>query len=259
MTRRLRTGDARLVEALYSARRLAKQFELSLASRDLEASLDLQLRVADRFEAAGDAVGGWKVGMTSGRSRDRLGTGFRPHGYVLSSRIFRSGATLDLDRFLNCNIEPELALVLGRTVREEASPSEMRAAVRGVAPAFELIELRLPEGPDADHATLVADGLGNWGMVLGPERPVDQLPEVVTCTVSREGAEVTRQTAGATFDLDDPFLSLARLSASLARRGVALAAGQPVITGSFAHLPVVAPGRWEATFIGLGKVTVAFG
>ena len=144
-------SDDALVEALFQARRTGLAGpELSdpgliTADHGLRQALSLQLAVLQRFLAAGEQLGGWKVGHTSGRRRGVLGRDFRPFGYILDSRIMRSGDTLGHDRIMSCFIEPELCLVLGAPLKgEDVDPVTARDAVRAVAPAFELNEVRLP-------------------------------------------------------------------------------------------------------------------
>jgi 2-keto-4-pentenoate hydratase len=221
----------------------------------LDEGLAAQLEVAARFEAAGEPIGGWKVGMTSGRSHDRMGEGFRPHGYVLASHLLGSGARLRRDDLVNPRLEPELCLILGAPLSGSPSRDEARAAVSGVAAAFELVELRLPGGGGADNGLLVADGLANWGIVVGASvTPPPDLPLGLEVRLFRDGVEVARERAGESIVFDDPFLSLARLAAVLSRSGRSLEAGQPVITGSFANVELDGPGRWRAVFSGVGAV-----
>ncbi|GIT39888.1 MAG: hypothetical protein Ct9H300mP8_10840 [Gammaproteobacteria bacterium] len=58
-------------------------------SDELYAGLERQL-----VALAGRKNAGWKVGLTSGQARDSMGAGFRPFGYILSERVFSSGAEL---------------------------------------------------------------------------------------------------------------------------------------------------------------------
>src|SRR5689334_14296576 len=107
------TGDPSLVERLYQARRTGGPVDVRGAVVDLDDALALQLAVADRFAADGVAIGGWKIGMTSGRARDSLGPGVRPFGFVCADRLLASGAEVALGAVRTCEIEPELCLLLG--------------------------------------------------------------------------------------------------------------------------------------------------
>jgi 2-keto-4-pentenoate hydratase len=245
-----------VVDALYVARKNGEQPSgLDQVQFGLEEALELQLRVLDRFKAEGERLGGWKVGLTSGNARDRMGKDFRPFGYVLHSRIFPSGATAPVTKIINCAIEPELCLIIGSPLRGDAvDAAKAKAAVRAVAPAFELNQRRV--GPDAGQALLLADGLAQWGIVVGPEAPVrDNLIET-TVEFYCDEQLVETKTPGAT--MDDPYLSLSRLCRLLHKYGFGLEPGQPVITGAFCHHAVRQPGRYRAVFSGIGEVSVLF-
>ncbi|HEV8716919.1 MAG TPA: hypothetical protein VGX03_29385 [Candidatus Binatia bacterium] len=250
-------GDqAAVVDALYVARKNGEQPSgLDQVQFGLEEALELQLRVLSRFEAAGERLGGWKVGLTSGNARDRMGKDFRPFGYVLQSRIFRSGATVPVAKIMNCAVEPELCLIIGSPLRGDAvDVAQAKAAVRAVAPAFELNQRRV--GPDAGQALLLADGLAQWGIVVGPEAPVrDNLIET-TVEFYCDEQLVETKTPGAT--MDDPYLSLSRLCRLLHKYGFGLEPGQPVITGAFCHHAVRQPGTYRTVFSGIGEVSVQF-
>ncbi len=249
-------GQAAVVDALHVARKNGAQPSgLDQVQFGLEEALEVQLRVLDRFRAEGDTLGGWKVGLTSGNARDRMGKDFRPFGYVLQSRIFQSGTTVPVAKIVNCAVEPELCLIIGSPLRGAAvDVAEAKAAVRAVAPAFELNQRRV--GPDGGQALLLADGLAQWGIVVGPEAPVrDNLVET-TVEFYCDEQLVETKTPGAT--MDDPYLSLSRLCRLLHKYGFGLEPGQPVITGAFCHHAVRRPGTYRTVFSGTGEVSVRF-
>lgn len=248
--------QAAVIDTLYVARRNGSQPSgLDQVQFGLEEALAVQLRVLGRFEAEGERLGGWKVGLTSGNARDRMGKDFRPFGYVLQSRIFPSGATTPVTKIMNCAVEPELCLIVGSQLRGDAvDVAEAKAAVRAVAPAFEINQRRV--GPDAGQTLLLADGLAQWGIVVGPEALVrDGLVGTMVEFYCDEQLVETK-TPGAT--MDDPYLSLSRLCRLLHKYGLGLEPGQPVITGSFCHHAVSRPGTYRAVFSGIGEVSLKF-
>src|SRR5215470_8449697 len=98
-----------VIQTLYVARRDGiPAATLDAVPFELEEALQTQLSVLDRFRANGEQVGGWKVGLTSGGARDRMGKDFRPFGYVLQSRILQSGSQAPYAKIFNCSVEPEL-------------------------------------------------------------------------------------------------------------------------------------------------------
>ena len=245
-----------IIDDLYQARRTSTAPScIDQIPEDFDAVLSLQLGVLSRFEAAGQSLGGWKIGLTSGKARDRMGKGIRPFGYILKNRILHSGSTTSLSPILNCHIEPELCLIVGTPLRgENVDPEQAKAAVRAVAPAFEINEVRVQ--PGQGNFPLVADGLAQWGIVVGPEAPVRDGLVDTTVTFSCDGQIVETKTPGAT--MDDPYLSLSRLCRLLHKFDRGLEPGQPVITGSFCHYAVTQPGSYSANFSDVGEVSVRF-
>jgi 2-keto-4-pentenoate hydratase len=234
-----------LTERLFAARQTPGD-PVDLAEPGLSRSdgLALQLRVADRYAASGDPVGGWKVAYTSGGQRDRMGPGYRAFGFIPASRVLPSGATVPRSAFRRPGVEIELCLRV-----------DAHGAATGVAPAFELIDKRTGDAPD--DGTVLADGCANWGIVVGEFRPLPATPLTgLTATLSRDGTVVCALRPGDT--MDDPALSLTRLHERLAEHGRAVAAGQCVITGSITKAAVDAPGRWTGEVESLGSITVTF-
>jgi 2-keto-4-pentenoate hydratase len=248
--------QASLIDALYTGRRdSAQPSGLDDVQFGLQDALGIQLRVLERFTAAGEQLGGWKVGLTSGKARDRMGAGFRPFGYILRSRIVDSGSVLPRADILNCHLEPELCLIVGSALSgENVSAAEAKAAVQAVAPAFEINEIRL--GADKGPAALLADGLAQWGIVLGPPAAVRDDLIHTTVEFSQDGRLIETKTPGES--MDDPYLSLSRLCRLLHTYGRGLEPGQPVITGSFCHHAITRPGTYRASFSDIGDVSVHF-
>jgi 2-keto-4-pentenoate hydratase len=229
---------------------------LGLELVDVDEALATQLAVLDLWLAAGEELGGWKVGLTSGPNRDLLGPQVRPFGYVLRSRVFGSGVQLRRPAHGACRLEPELCLTIGSDLSgPDVTTEEVRMAVRAVSPGYEINEIRLPNA--SSLPLQVAGGLGQWGIVVGDSGPppAGDLAET-TVDVFCEGERVASTTPGAS--MDDPFLSVSLLCATLHRYGLGVSAGQHVITGSFSAHPVDEPGTWRSVFRGIGDVSVTF-
>ena len=218
-----------------------------------------QLEVLEAKIAAGEVLAGWKVGLTSGASRDAMGPGFRPFGHLLQSRVFESGANLSRAAFDAVNVENEVCFTIGETIRSDGgavSRDTVVGSIAGVSPGFEINEPRLPR--EAVAADRLADNLSQWGIVAGPQRPTSDIDfAALEVTLSCDGVAV--QTVAARGHIDDHFTSLAALATQLGRFGLALEPGQRVITGAFARRPVAAPSHWRGDFgATLGTVEVTF-
>jgi 2-keto-4-pentenoate hydratase len=251
--------DQQIVGAL---RTLASEGDLAGEGAELVASLPgdvgdglrWQVRALRDSLAAGARLAGWKIGLTSRGSRDAMGAGVRPFGYVLSDGFIASDGRLAAEAFAGCRLEPELCLVIGtRLAGAAVTPADARAAVRSVAPAFEIITVPLPGTPSA--AAKVAARLNQRGIAAGAEVPVPADVAATGVQLRHDGSILGSATMAPEV-IDDPFLSVARLSAALAPFGLALETGQRVITGSLLAAVPVAAGRWEADFGRLGAVTI---
>ena len=225
-------------------------------TRELHAGLSRQLAVLEERLAAGESLGGWKVGLTSGQARDSMGAGFRPFGYILDSRIFASGANISLSAFERVGVENECCFTIGRELAGEVSRDEVLDALDGVAPGFEINERRLLADTTAPER--LADDLSQWGIVAGPSRAVAGVDfESLVVTLARDGEAV--ETVPARGHIEDHFSSIAALAAQLSRFGRTLQPGQRVITGSFGRCPVQGPSSWSGDFGSeLGVVEVNF-
>jgi len=219
----------------------------------LLAGLQVQLDTLRLWERSGDSLAGWKVALTSGSARDLMGPGFRPFGYVLASRTLLSGAALSRHSLSNCHLEPELCFTVGADLHDALpSKQKVRDSLASMEAGFEINEMRrLPRF--CPNAVVLADGLSNWGIVVGTGVPVvDTNLATTEVRVLCDGDPVGPQVAGV--EMDDPLDSIAALCGTLARFGRGLRAGDRVITGSFSRHTVTAPGVWSAEFAGVGEV-----
>jgi 2-keto-4-pentenoate hydratase len=218
----------------------------------------LQLALLDRWCDEGEALGGWKVGLTSGRSRDAFGVGIRPFGFVLAGRIMTSGASVEAERIHRCGIETELSFRIGRELSgSHVTAADARGVVDAVAPAFEINERRIDA--DASPGARVADDLAQWGIVVGDDVspvPADFDFEGLLVEMRFDGELV--DSVAARGHIDDHFVSIARLAQELAKFDLGLEPGQRIITGAFTRHQVQGSGEWEGRFGSLGGVAVRF-
>ncbi|MEM7078058.1 MAG: hypothetical protein AAF513_05450 [Pseudomonadota bacterium] len=212
-----------------------------------------QVQLLQRWIDAGETVGGWKIGMTSGANRNGLGDGVRPFGFVLASRVIDSGDRLPLSRLHKGQVENELCLELGAALGAGATPASARAATRALRPAFEVNQKRLPG--DVSAGVRVADDLSNWGIVVGAPTPVPDELDAMQVTLS--DITGTIETVASEGHIDDHFESLAILANALGEYGLQLEPGHLVITGAYGKTPF-APGTYRGHFdCGVGDVEIS--
>ena len=220
----------------------------------------LQLQLLERWLEQGEELAGWKVGMTSGESRNALGDGIRPFGFVLRSRTLLSGASIPRKDLYTGGIENELCFVMADYLGEATTPDRAKTAIAGLAPAFEINQKRLPGGCSA--GLRVSDNLSNWGIVVGDTVPLAnttaELTELEVALYSQSGSEGEQlvEHVPSLGHIDDHFESLSILANRLYRFGHTLAPDQYVITGAYGKTPF-APGDFRGDFgIGIGGVRV---
>jgi 2-keto-4-pentenoate hydratase len=222
----------------------------------MPAAADDAYAVQDMLLAALGPIGGWKVGA-KGPDAEPTCAPLPAAGIVQSPVAPADGA------WRVRGIETEIAVRFERDLPERADPytrAEVEAAIGAVMPAIELVETRLAEFPKAPPLAMLADLGSHGGLVLGAALPFD--PAFL---------DARRQLAAQTFNGRDsaagargnPAQDLGRLLVWLvnhcAARGLGIAAGQVVTTGSFTGMqfaPAAAQVRGEIA--GLGAVEVAF-
>ncbi len=227
------------------------------AQIDADEGQALQFQLLDRWLNEGEELGGWKIGMTSGESRDALGVGVRPSGFVLKNRMFRSGAQIPRSQLFTGGVENELCFIVGEKQGDGATPQSARAAMEGMTAGFEINQKRLPPGSAA--GLRIADNLSNWGIVYADPVKDAQLTDDLAnmhVTLSEIGIGSERQIEHVASDghMDPHYDSLAILAQRLADFGHALMPGQQVITGAYGKTPFRI-GHFAGDFsCGIGRV-----
>lgn len=236
------------------ARRLAGQpgERLPEACRpsDVTAALAIQAEVSAQI---GDTVGGWKCGMP--------GDGRLVLAPIYAATIHRGAEVPLFARKGVARVEPELAFVLQRDLplrSEPYSDIEVDAAIGSVHLALELIQSRYLDPASLTFPEALADGLVNQGLVLGPRvdlalaRGCCELPlqiEIGSVTIDKAGKHPAIW----------PLAPLYWLVEFLRQSGQGLAAGQVIITGSYAgvlELPLDQP--LSVHFGKLGQIDARF-
>ena len=248
--------DSAVLDHLWHSQTEGRTDPAEFPEMDVDTGQALQVALLERYRAHGHAIGGWKVGLTSGVGRDSFGKGVRPFGFVLAERIFASNAVLSMKTIGSCGVENELCFTLAERLGSGATAEAARRAVATVAPAFEINQLRLRGR--ATPGLAVGDNLSQWGIVIGEERPIPDAFDFdsLTIVLSRDGVVV--ETTQAREHIDDHFKSLATLADRLAQFGLGLERGHRVITGSYTRQSVPSPSRWTGAFgPELGEVHVS--
>ena len=242
------------IDRFWEARRGGEYFPADWRDRlSFDQAYRVQLGVVARRVAAGERQVGWKVAQTSEETRRQFGFHEPIFGCLMEEGLRRSGHTYGRDELIRPGCEPEMCARLAAPLSGEVDAAAARRAVDTLCPAFEIIELR---GDIAGQKALaIADNVAQKGVVLGDPVPIAAVPDLAAaeCRVLLNGAEAARGRGDAV--LGDPINAIVWLSAKLAGFGLALRAGDLVMTGSITRMLPLSPGdRARAEFAGIGEV-----
>ncbi|HSC69558.1 MAG TPA: fumarylacetoacetate hydrolase family protein [Cellvibrio sp.] len=227
--------------------------------QDLEQALAIQAAVTARWcEQMDDSIGGWKCLLPP---QDKLVLG------PIYTRTIDSVPPVSLwvkttAEGERARIEPELAFFFGRDLPARAepyTPAEVDAAIARTHMALELINSRYADPASCEFPEMLADGLVNQGLFIGPEvdsenaRGASSFTITLTCdngeVIERQGQHPNTQ----------PRAPLYWLAEFLRSRGEGIVAGQAVITGSYAGVIEVPTNTGiRIDYAGLGGMQVSF-
>lgn len=248
-------------QALYDARRTRKPippFTDAEPGLGMEDGYAVQKEVVDLLLADGDAVVGYKVGLTSEPMQRMIGVASPDYGPVMASTLYRDGETLSLSGFIAPRVEGEIVFVLGeRLAGPGVTLTQARAAISGMVAGIEIVDSRIA-GWRIQLADTVAD-LASNGAAAVSSRIValgDTDTRLIGMTLTRNG-ELIDTGAGAAA-LGDPVAVVAWLANVLGEHGIALEVGHLVMTGALHAAVPMNPGEvFRAEFDRLGSVTLA--
>jgi 2-keto-4-pentenoate hydratase len=180
-------------------------------------------------------------------------------GYLLASRAFPSGHAFTHAALQRPIIESELCFTIGsRLAGPGVTREQVLASVSAVAPAFEVVDMRLDMR--ADMPLGIADDVAQWGYVTGVARspyPKELDLGQVRVEMKRNG-DTVENVLGKDV-IDNQLDSIAWLANHLSSYGLALEPGQRIMSGSFTKpTPITKGDRWESTFSGIGGVSASF-
>ena len=224
----------------------------------LIAGMTRQLEARRKRLDAGEMPLGWKVGFGAPAVLARLGIAKPLVGFMMQQSRVEPGAAVELGGWTKPIAEPEVAIHFGRDLSGEISAEEAKAAIAGLGPAIELVDL---DGAADDPAVILAGNIFHRRVALAAPSAAYAGAKLdgLTGRVFRRGAE-----AAATSDLEantGRLIDIVRnVAATLDAFGEKISAGEVLIAGS-----VVAPVVLEADeddfafeLAPVGRVSVRF-
>jgi 2-keto-4-pentenoate hydratase len=248
----------RIEEALTTGKPVAPIRDLIRAD-DIAAAYAVQDQLTTRRIAAGGAVVGRKIGLTSPAVQKQLGVDQPDFGVLFADMDVSSDALVPSHRLLQPKAEAEIAFVLKADLDGDGIDEEqVRGAVDYAVAALEIVDSRIANW-DLTIADTVADNGSSGLFVLGEHRLTldDFEPRDVTMQMFADDTLVSE--GQGTACLGDPLTALAWLARTAAEYGNPLRAGQVILSGALGPMVAAPPGIHIRAEIGpLGAVSANF-
>lgn len=226
---------------------------------DVVDAYDIQLlQIRDKL-AAGAAIRGHKVGLTSKAMQTMMGVDEPDYGHLLDTMFVYEGLGIEARALCAPRVEIEVAFVLGAPLSgPHCTVADVLAATAYVAPSIEIVDSRIRDWKIA-LADTIADNASSARVVLGGRRTrLDGLDLRTLGGVLRKNGEIVA-TGAAGAVLGNPAIAVAWLANKVHSFGVTLGAGHVILPGACTRAFDVSAGdAIEADFDVLGHVSVRF-
>lgn len=208
----------------------------------------------------GERLIGKKIGVTSEAVQRMLGV-FQPDfGYLTDAMTIPSGGVLPIsETMIQPRAEGEIAFVLRDTLEGPGiTDADVVAATDFVMPCFEVVDSRIEDWNIKIEDT-VADNASCGAFVLGDQAVrIDEVDLTTTGMVVYKNGRLLSTGAGAAA-LGSPIRCVTWLANTLGRHGIALNAGDIILSGSLVPLePVVAGDTMRLMLGGVGSASIRF-
>ena len=252
--------DIRKAAQAIAQRRLAgiagPRYAVKDRPRNCLEAWQIQLAVSEYLlEHAGITLAGWKCGL--GTSERWIVAPLYSSGFFNVSRNESLKLHPFIPRAQAAAVEPEYAFLIRHSLSPRPAAhgiSEIDQAIGSSHIALELIADRFDDPAPLDFPELLADGLFNQGVVVGPEIP--SAPAACALSVGHHHGVFHYQGKHPDGNPKAPLYWLANF---LREQVLGLQPGQVVITGSLAgvwQVPLQTPARFG--FSGCGEFVVEF-
>ena len=220
----------------------------------------IQQRMISHRLTAGERLVGKKIGVTSQAVMTMLGVNQPDFGHMLDGMAYGEGAVIEAASLIQPKAEGEIAFVLKHDlVGPGITAADVLRATEGVMPCFEIVDSRIRDWQIGIVDT-VADNASCGAFVLGSRLVHPRDLDLITCgmVLEKNGAVVVTGAGAAT--MNSPVNAVAWLANTLGRLGIALRAGEVILSGALgAMVPVSRGDNLRVSIGGLGSCSVRFG
>jgi 2-oxopent-4-enoate/cis-2-oxohex-4-enoate hydratase len=222
-------------------------------------SYHIAAQMVRRRVAAGEAIIGKKIGVTSKAVQEAIGVFEPDFGQLTSGMALTDGTIIDINTLIQPRAEAEIAFVLKSDLKGPGvTADDVLRATDHVRACFEIVDSRIDRW-DIGILDTVADNASCGVFVLGDRKadPRDLDLALVTMEAKRNG-EPAASGAGAAVQ-GHPCNAVAWLANTLGHLGIPFLAGEVILSGSLgALIPVAAGDRLDMRIDGIGGCSTSF-
>ena len=225
----------------------------------IEDAYHIQQRMIARRIENGERVIGKKIGVTSKAVMNMLGVHQPDFGYLLDGMVYNEGESIEMDGMIQPKAEGEIAFLLKKDLQGPGvTAADVLNATEGVMACFEIVDSRIQDWKIKIQDT-VADNASCGVFVLG-----DQLVDIADIDLAlcgmvlEKNGEIVVTGAGAA-TMTHPVNAMVWLANTLGKLGIALKAGDIVLSGAMgAMVPVAKGDNLRMSIGGIGGCSVRF-
>lgn len=240
--------------------KLRRRSSLAIQNTTISDAYCLQDRVIASRINDGERVAGYKVGCTSEAIRQQFGLTEPIYGRLMYPYVYFGDTELNWLDYVNCAIEPEFVLSIGKEINgERLDANFLHAAIDAISVGIEVHNYRFWSGHPTSQELIASNGI-HACLVVGaekyPVKHVDLRREQVQVFVN---GQLKASGLGSEIMDGGPLASLRWLARRLRRRGESLKPGQLIIPGSPVKLVEVPPNAFvRASITSFGSVDARF-
>lgn len=218
---------------------------------DYEDAYAFQEALIDRFEADGDNLIGYKVGLTGPVLP--FGAESPVYGRLYDSMLVWPHHKIYRSDFVMPMVEIELAYFFGEDVTFPITQAELAEKVIAVAPAVEFPDLLFEDLGSLNWLDIIAMNVSPRKIIIGRPVRIERVDvNNINVTVRQQGQVINEGVS--TNVLGDQWASLLFLAEELDARGYQIQAGDVVMTGAMSGMFPAMPGQYQVRYSSLGRL-----
>lgn len=223
---------------------------------DLDGAYRVQQFVVGHMLGGGDAVAGYKAGLTGKLARWWFDIDAPVFGVVPASGLRKSGDAIAAPKGRHMLLETEIAFVAGARIdKPVADVAALKPLIRGVVPVIEAPAGGFPEDQARQLTVtdIVANNVSAHILIVGKEHSAEGLNLARLKAVMKRDGKVLSKGTGADV-MGDPWESALWLVNVAIGQGRVIEPGHYLSTGVIGKRIESQPGRYAADFGQLGKI-----